>query len=285
VSHRIANFDGEIPRIYDACLGPVLFDPYADDLARRVAAENLGDVLELACGTGILTRHLLANLSPATRIVATDLSDDMVDYARGKLGTSERLEWRQANAMELPFANASFDAVVCQFGWMFMPDKAVAVREVRRVLRPGGTFLFNVWDSLAHNDLPRVVQATLEERFPDHPPQFLPVAFGYHQRHVITATLESAGFSQVTLVEVAKRSVRSSARQVATGLITGTPVRYALLQLGNSNEMELIDAIAARLAKEFGDPPTNAKLLALVVTAGALTLPVPTAPAAPPCVS
>jgi SAM-dependent methyltransferase len=269
VPHKIAKFDGEIPRIYDDCLGPVLFDPYGDDLSRRVAADGVGEVLELACGTGILTKHLLKNLPPATRIVATDLSGDMVNYARGKLGTSERIEWRQANAMELPFANATFDAVVCQFGWMFMPDKAVAAREVRRVLRPGGTFLFNVWDSLAHNDLPRVIQATLEERFPDNPPKFLPFAFGYHQRHLITTTLEAAGFSQVRVEEVAKRSVQSSARQVATGLVTGTPVRYALQERGNIDEMELIDAITARLAMEFGDPPAKARLLALIVTAAA----------------
>jgi ubiquinone/menaquinone biosynthesis C-methylase UbiE len=268
VSHRIANFDGEIPRIYDVCLGPVLFESYADDLSRRLAAEGLDDVLELACGTGILTKRLLENLSPAVRVVATDLSGDMIDYARSKLGTSARVEWRQANAMELPFANASFDAVACQFGWMFMPDKAVAAREVRRVLRPGGTFLFNIWDCLAQNDLARVTQAILEERFPDHPPQFLPVAFGYHQRRVITTTLEAAGFAQVSLVEVAKRSVQSSAHQVAAGLVTGTPVRYALQQLGNIDELKLINSIAARLAKEFGDPPANAKLLALIVTAG-----------------
>jgi ubiquinone/menaquinone biosynthesis C-methylase UbiE len=269
--HKIAKFDGEIPTIYDACLGPVLFDPYADDLSRRVAADGLGEVLELACGTGILTKHLLANLPQTTRIVATDLSEDMVNYARGKLGTSERVQWRQANAMELPFANARFDAVVCQFGWMFMPDKVVAAREVRRVLRPGGTFLFNVWASLAHNDLPRVIQATLEERFPDDPPKFLLFAFGYHERQLITTTLEAAGFSQVSLVEVARQSVQASARQVATGVVTGTPVRYALQDRGNINELELIDAITARLAKEFGDPPAMAKLLALVVTARAPT--------------
>jgi ubiquinone/menaquinone biosynthesis C-methylase UbiE len=269
VSDRIANFDGEIPRNYDDNLGPVLFDPYADDLSHRVAASGLQDVLEMACGTGILTRQLLKNLPPATRIVATDLSVDMVDYARRKLGPSERVEWRHGDAMQLPFPNASFDAVVCQFGWMFMPDKTVAAREVLRVLRPGGTFWFNVWDSLSQNDLPRVVQAALEERFPVDPPQFLPFAFGYHRRHIITAALEAAGFSRVSLVEVAKRGTTAPVRQVATGLLTGTPLRFALQERGSLNPSELIDSIAARLAKEFGDPPTTAGLLALVVTAQA----------------
>ncbi len=193
----------------------------------------------------------------------------MLEYARRQFGPSERVEWRQANAMELPFASASFDAVVCQFGWMFMPDKAVAAREALRVLRPGGAFLFNVWDSLARNDLPRVVQAALAERFPDDPPQFLPFAFGYHQRQVITSAVEAAGFPRVSLVEVAKLGATASAREVAIGLVTGTPLRYALRERGNINPTELIEGIVARLAKEFGDPPATANLLALVVTAKA----------------
>jgi len=269
VSELIAMFDGDIPGNYDHYLGPVLFDPYADDLSQRLAAAGLHDVLELACGTGILTRHLLKSLPPPTRIVATDLSADMLDYARRKVGSSERVEWRQANAMELPFPSARFDAVVCQFGWMFMPDKTVAAREALRVLRPCGTFLFNVWESLAQNDLPRVAQRTLEERFHAEAPQFLPFAFGYHQRQLITTTLEAAGFRHVSLVEVAKRSEKSSARQVATGLVTGTPLRHALQERGNINPGELIDSIAARLTREFGDPPATARLLALVVTAKA----------------
>jgi SAM-dependent methyltransferase len=269
VNESIATFAGEMPENYDRFLGPVLFEPYADDLCHRVGADGLKDVLELACGTGILTRRLLEKLAPATRIVATDLSGDMLDYARGKVGPSERVAWRQADAMDLPFPSASFDAVVCQFGWMFMPDKTVAAREALRVLRPGGAFLFNVWDSLARNDLARVAQLTLEERFPADPPQFLPFAFGYHQRHIITTALETAGFPHASLVEVAKRNVRSSARQVATGLLTGTPLMHALRERGNIDPSELIDSIAARLAKEFGDPPAAAQLLALVVTAKA----------------
>jgi ubiquinone/menaquinone biosynthesis C-methylase UbiE len=269
VTDPIADFGGEIPRNYDHYLGPVLFDPYAADLARRVAVAGLKDVLELACGTGILTRRLLENLPPTTRIVATDLNMEMLDYARGKIGLSERLEWRQADAMELPFPSAGFDAVVCQYGWMFMPDKTIAAREALRVLRRGGALLFNVWDSLARNDLPRVVQATLEEAFPGDPSPFLPFAFGYHHRPVITAALEAAGFPHVSIVEVAKRGTTSSARQVATGLLTGTPLRYFLQERGIVNPGELIDAIAARLAKEYGDPPAAAKLVALVVTAKA----------------
>jgi ubiquinone/menaquinone biosynthesis C-methylase UbiE len=159
VSDRIATFDGEIPENYDHYLGPVLFDPYAADLTNRISVAGLNDVLELTCGTGILTRRLLDKLRPATRIVATDLSASMVEYARSKQDYSEHVEWKQADAMQLPFPSSRFDAVVCQFGWMFMPDKGVAALEARRVLRPGGMFLFNVWDGLAQNDLERITAA------------------------------------------------------------------------------------------------------------------------------
>jgi ubiquinone/menaquinone biosynthesis C-methylase UbiE len=269
VNDAIASFDAEIPRNYDHYLGPVLFHPYAADLGCRVAKGSLADVLELACGTGILTQHLLRDLLPATRIVATDVSGVMLDFARSRLGASAHVEWRKVDAMQLPFPSASFDAVVCQFGWMFVPDKALAAREARRVLRPGGSLLFNVWDCLAKNDLARIAQATLEEHFPNDPPQFLHVAFGCHQRDTLRTNLEKSGFQHVSIEEVVKRSEVAPARQVATGLLTGTPLGTALQQRGIIDPSALIDSITARLARELGDPPASAQLLALVITAKA----------------
>jgi ubiquinone/menaquinone biosynthesis C-methylase UbiE len=269
MNDRIASFDGEIPQNYDHYLVPLLFDPYAADLANRVSGQPLKDVLELACGTGILTRQLLKNVGPAVRIVATDLSVDMVEYARRKLGPSERVTWRQADATRLPFPDAGFDAALCQYGWMFVPDKSVAALEVRRVLRPGGSFLFNAWESLAKNNVMRAVQAALEDRFPDAPPQFLHVAFGYHQRDIIKATLESAGFTHVEIVEVVKSIESSSVSQLATGMVRGTPLRYALQERGHINEADVIDSIATRLGKEFAGPSASATLVALVISARA----------------
>ena len=161
----IRDFDGEIPRTYDRYLGPVLFEHYANDLARRVAATSPKDVLELACGTGILTQRFWTS---CRRQSASSLPTSAPTWCitRGKIGAVGRIDWRQADGMAPPFANASFDVVVLQFGWMFMSDKTVAARQALRLLRPGGTFLFNTWNSLACNDLPRVVQAVLEERFP-----------------------------------------------------------------------------------------------------------------------
>ena len=165
-------FAGSIPEIYDRFLVPLIFEPYAVDLAGRVAALGPNDVLETAAGTGVLTRALAERLPPSTHIVATDLNQPMLDQAarRQQAGI---VEWKQADALALPFGDRSFDVVACQFGVMFFPDKVQGYKEARRVLRPGGRFLFNVWDRIAENEFADVVTQALAEVFPDDPPRFM----------------------------------------------------------------------------------------------------------------
>src|SRR5687767_9549477 len=145
-----ATFAGSIPEYYDACLGPAWFDPFAQDLAERLPSKPPGDVLEIACGTGLLSRRVRERLEPGVRFVATDLSKAMLDYARAKL-PSANIDWREADAAKLPFGDGEFGAVLCSFGVMFVPDRRAAFREARRVLKPGGIFLFNVWDRIEEN--------------------------------------------------------------------------------------------------------------------------------------
>lgn len=259
----LAHFAGEIPHNYDRYLGPAWFDSYAEDLARRTLAARPTDVLELACGTGILTRKLLATL-PAARITATDLSQGMLEHAQDKVGLHERVAWRQADALALPLPDASFDLVICQYGWMFLPDKHKAAREARRVLRPGGQLLFNVWDSLACNDLPRIARGVLEEHFPGSAAPFFGLAFGCHDRAAVMEPAKAAGMQGVSVSEVGRQGATSPARDIAAGLIHGLPIRHALQSRG-ANLEELVDAVGAALAKELGDPPARARLQALVV--------------------
>ena len=193
MNNKNAQFAGSIPAAYDRYLGPVLFQPYAEDLAARLKVDANGSVLELACGTGILTRILRDRLPAATRLVATDLNEPMIENAAQKFRQGEAVEWRQADASSLPFDDASFDAVVCQFGIMFVPDKALSAREAHRVLKPGGVFLFNVWDSMEYNDLGRIAHETISSFFEKDPPTFYQVPFGYHDQNEIRRVLESAG--------------------------------------------------------------------------------------------
>ena len=259
-------FAGSIPELYDRCLGPFLFEPYAADLAERAAAAAPGRILETAAGTGIVTAAL-ARALPEAQIVATDLNPDMLRVAAAKL-ESPRISFAPADAQSLPFPKESFDLVVCQFGAMFFPDRVAAYREARRVLRPGGAFLFNVWDRLDSNPASRAVAEAVAELFPDDPPSFLErVPFGYHDKAAIEADLSAAGFSAIEAQTVAKRS-RGAAGDVAPGLCQGSPLRAEIEARAPGRLEEASAAALARLIRLHGDP-VDAAMSAHVLTARA----------------
>jgi len=260
-------FAGSIPALYDRYLGPLLFAPYARDLAGRLADLRAGDVLETAAGTGIVTEALAERLAPAVRLVATDLNQAMVDHAAAKPAL-KRVTLQQADALKLPFADESFDAVVCQFGAMFFPDKAAGYREARRVLRPGGRFIFNVWDSLEHNPLTRIVVDAMAARYPQDPPRFLArTPHGHSDASVIRRDLAAAGFGAPAVETVTLPSRAPSAGDAATGLCQGTPMRGEIEALDPSGLIAATDAAAAAVRAAYGDGAVEAPMQALVVTA------------------
>src|SRR3954463_8914927 len=214
-------FEGSIPETYDRFLGPLLFEPYARDLAARLAALAPARVLEMAAGTGVATRALPAD----TVIVATDLSRPMLDLAAARMETAE-VTWQQADALALQFGDGAFDAVACQFGAMFFPNKAAAYREARRVLRRGGRFVLSVWDRIRRNELAHMVAEALAALFPEAPPRFLArVPYGYHDADAIIDELRAAGFVEVAVETVARRGRAPSPLHPAVGLCQGTPLR------------------------------------------------------------
>jgi SAM-dependent methyltransferase len=260
------QFAGSIPEYYDRCLGPFLFEPYAADLAERAAALGPGRILETAAGTGIVTAALAAAL-PEAEIVATDLNPDMLRVAEGKID-SPRVTFAPADAQSLPFQDGGFDLVVCQFGAMFFPDRVAAYREARRVLGPGGAFLFNVWDRLEANPASQAVAEAVAALFPADPPSFLGrVPFGYHDKGLIEADLRSAGFSAVEAVTVGKRS-RGSAREIAPGLCQGSPLRAEIEARAPDRLDEATAAALAALVGRHGDP-VDAAMSAHVIVARA----------------
>jgi ubiquinone/menaquinone biosynthesis C-methylase UbiE len=261
-----AAFVGTIPENYDQHLGPVMFDPYARDLVARLEVPPGATVLEIACGTGIVTRRLRDHLAPASRIVATDLNDAMIDYARRKFRPEENIEWKTADATELPFADESFDAVVCQFGIMFFPDKLRAAREVHRVLKPGATFWFSVWDAIDENDMPYLAHQIVRRYFPDDPPDFYDIPFSFYDDEKIKSVLEPAGFSNIELSVVPFPAVSSSASGMAHGLIHGNPLINDINErnaaFGPLIESDLATAIESR----YGAAP-RARMQAVVCRA------------------
>src|SRR3954471_2536855 len=245
-------FAGSIPTLYDTHLVPLIFAPYAPDLLNRLATRSVSRVLEIAAGTGVVTRVLAAERPADVSIVATDLNQAMLDRAAA-VGTQRAVEWRQADAMKLPFADATFDAVVCQFGVMFFPDKAAAFSEARRVLRPGGVFIFNAWDRIEENEFADAVTAALAAVFPADPPRFLArTPHGYHDRGIIARDLAAAGFTGAPdIMTVAARSLAASARNPAIASCQGTPLRSEIEPRDASRLHEATDAPTAEIVTRF----------------------------------
>lgn len=258
-------FVGAIPEIYDRLLGPTLFEPYARDLAARFKGFD-GELLETAAGTGRVTRALV-EAAPLAAITATDLNEPMLAKA-AELVRAPNVRFQQADAQALPFPDHRFEAVVCQFGVMFFPDKAKAFGEARRVLRPHGRFVFNVWDDLAHNDLARGVHEAVAAFFPDDPPGFLArTPYGWHDRGVITSALTAAGFGDVQIETVALTTPTPAAADAARGLCLGSPLRGEIEARGADRLEPAAQAAAETLEQRFGSGPISGAGQALVVVA------------------
>jgi SAM-dependent methyltransferase len=260
-----AQFTGNVPERYDRYLVPLLFEPYAADLVARLPKRDDLRVLELAAGTGAVTRRLRAALPPESTLVATDLNEAMVEYARGAV-PSDGIEWRTADAQQLPFDDGSFDVVVCQFGFMFLPDKVQGFRASRRVLSDGGVLLGNVWHQREENTVAHLVQQLLDERFPDEPPRFLDTPYGYGDHDGLRADLEAAGWENVELEEVRTTGQSASAEDAALGYLTGTPLSFELAERGEDAESFGAE-LARRLAAAGGERPYSTDLAATVITA------------------
>ncbi len=261
-------FAGSIPEIYDRFLVPLIFEPYAIDLATTLAKGRPESVLEVAAGTGVVTRALAARLPAQTRLAATDLNPPMLDYAKARMAPDARIEWRQADALALPFEDASFDSVACQFGVMFFPDKVQGYREARRVLKPGGRYVFNVWDRISENEFADVVTQALAELFPHDPPRFMArTPHGYHDPQRIREELAAAGFADVAVDAVEHRSRAASPRDPAIAYCQGTPLRNEIVDRDAARLDDATDRAAEALARRFGRGAVDGRIRALAITA------------------
>lgn len=256
-----ASWVGSMPEAYDQLLGPVKFTPYARELALRAAAFGPSDVLEIAAGTGLLTKELVASL-PGARITATDLNPPMVAWgSEHAVGAS----WAVADAQDLQYDDGSVDLVACGFGAMFFPDKVKAFGEVRRVLRPGGAFVFSVWDSFDTVPFTRDVYDELVRLFPEDPPDFFArVPYGYHDGEVIRADLAAAGFREVVIEHVALTTTAESVAGYVDGYCFGTPLRFTLTERGDLEE--LAATLRTALTEKWGTGPIEQPMSAYLVS-------------------
>ena len=261
-------FAGSLPENYDRYMAPLIFESYAADLARRVASLSPHAVLETAAGTGVVARALAPKLPPNASYVVTDLNQPMIDYAASRQPSDSRIAWRQADAVALPFEDAAFDVVCCQFGAMFFPDRALAYREARRALKPGGHFLFSVWDRIEENVFADDVTRALAQMFPHDPPRFLArTPHGYHDTALIRRELEDAGFSGVAIETRAEQSRAPSPRFPAVAYCQGTPLRNEIEARAAGKLQAATGRAAAAIAEKHGPGEVAAKIQAHVIVA------------------
>ena len=262
------NFAGSIPALYDRYLVPLIFEGFAEDMAKRVAAQAPKTVLETAAGSGVVTRALADKLSPDARYVVTDLNQPMLAQAAERQGGDPRITWQQADALDLPFEAASFDAVVCQFGVMFIPDKVAGFKEAGRVLRPDGRLIFNVWDRIEANDFANLITQAAVSVFPDDPPLFLArTPHGYHDVEGIEEDLKLAGFSQISITTLEKVSQAPSPRHPAIAFCQGTPLRGEI-EARDSTSLDLVtDRAAETIAQRHGEGAVSGRIRGHVVEA------------------
>jgi len=259
-------FAGSIPENYDRHMVPLIFESYARDIAQRVAALSPKAVLETAAGSGVVTRAVAPLLSAGASYVATDLNQPMLDYAKAKQGADSRIRWHKADAQALPFEDAAFDVVCCQFGVMFFPDRPSGYREAKRVLKSGGCFLFNAWDRIEENVFANDVTNALAEFFPNDPPRFLArTPHGYHDTALIRSDLAKAGFSDVTIETRQAQSRAPSPRDVALAYCQGTPLRNEIEARGNLETAT--DHATSVIASRHGSGEVSAKIQAHVILA------------------
>ena len=244
------TFTKGIAENYDRLLGPAWFGPIASDLARRLPADPGGDVLEVACGTGLMTAHLRERLDRKRRLVATDLSPPMLDYARAKLRDAAGIEWMKADALDLPFPDGAFAALACSLGVMFPEDKKRLFGEFRRVLRPGGLLLFNVWDRIEENTCVRVYSEVVEGMFPGDPEMQFALPYSMSDTTLLRELVMAAGFRTLKIEKV-PFTVTGNARDIATGQVRGTPRGLLLTKRGVDLD-EAIDNVTAALEAAGG---------------------------------
>lgn len=254
MSSDTTHFVGDIPQFYDRCLGPVLFQGYAEDLVRRAVLRAPRNVLEVAAGTGVVTRLLRDRLHAQANLTASDLNAPMLEAARQKFAPDKSVNFEVADALALPFPDQAFDCVVCQFGLMFFPDKPAALREARRVLKPHGRYLFSVWDLPRYNPFSRIGLEVVDRLFSYDPPKFLETPFSCSEIDPIKEALIAAGFSNLSISVLSRVQKVDDVEAFARGLVFGNPMIDQIRARGRVAADVVVESLAEALAAEFGSP-------------------------------
>jgi len=252
---------------YDQFFGPLFFEPYAIEVVKRIVPTSISLVLEIAAGTGRVTRHIREHISVSAKLIASDISEEMLGEAKKKLSHLD-IEWQNIDAQQLPFSDNSIDLIVCCFGYMFVPDKPKAFAEAYRVLKQGGMFLFTTWDKLEQNAASYTARTIAKEYLEEPLPESYNIATSMNDETVIGQLLQDAGFSKITIEKVKQFSVSPSAKEAAYGLVEGGGLIYTEIKKRNPAWIaEIKIKVEKELAEKFGVAPMIAPISAVICQA------------------
>ena len=264
-SNEIPSFDSprESAMHYDEFLGPMFFEPYAIEVAKRIDPSSVSLALEIAAGTGRVTRHIRKRISASAKLIASDIDENMLAVAKEKLGNPE-IDWQNIDAQQLPFSDNSIDLVVCCFGYMFVPDKPKAFAEAYRVLRPGGMFLFTTWDKLENNAASYTSRSAAVKYFEGPLPESYNLATSMNDEAIIRPLLEDAGFPKISIEKVQKHSVCTTAKEAATGLVQSGSIFQEIKKRNPAWIDEILITVEKELSEKFGVAPMIAPISAVI---------------------
>ena len=260
------NFSGSVPEHYEQCIGPMFFEPYAIEISKRIDASLVQFALEIGCGTGRVTRHLRRIISSASKLVASDISEDMLTVAKEKLKELD-IDWQVIDAQQLPFDNNCIDLVVCSFGYMFVPDKLKAFAEAYRVLKPGGMLIFSTWDKLELNGASYAYRKIVKKFLGDSLPDSYKLPFSMNDQAAIKRMLKETGFSKIAIESVDKVSISQTAKEAANGLARGGSIYNEVIKHDPLLVEEIVKTLETELAEKFGASPMIAPMKSVVCQA------------------
>lgn len=256
------KFTGPIPKNYDAVLGPMLFEDYAIDLVNRIDTRRIDYALELCCGTGRVTRHLRKALPSSARLLASDISPDMLSIAKQNITSG--VNWMVFDAQKIPLNDNQVDLVICSFGYMFMPSVVDAFREAHRVLRPEGQLLISTWDKLEFNGASNVHRKVIKKYFGDTLPSTYKLPFSMNDPDLMGSQIKQAGFSSVKISHVKKNAFCASATEAARGLVEGSSIFNDIMKTNPAWLEEIKSEVTEGLSRLYGSEPMVAPMSAFI---------------------
>lgn len=234
---------------YEQIMVPAIFGAWAPILADFVNATVGERVLDVACGTGIVARELIGRIGVEGTVVGCDSNAAMLATARE---VAPEIDWREGNALDLPFETASFDVVTCQQAYQFFPDRVKAAQEAHRVLVSGGRLAIAVWCSLSENPGQAAVVSAVEECVGSDAAKIVGSAFGLGEKAQLHEFLGEAGFRELQSITETRPARFPSPNDLAIGLLRGGALARSGVVLNDDTMAQIIERVSTYLAKYQG---------------------------------